>query len=105
MTRRIVRVSRDFLDSLDAQLPAVRGPGPSANDFAAFDLLEIVEVFATGWESLPRWNADRDSYRVWVSVGRLVAFYSVVGQLAPDGAVELVEIDIDVEGLPDPEAD
>ena len=98
--RRPVRVTPAFFDALDQQLPTTRtaGSGVTSNEFAAYDLLEIVEVFALHWDSLPPMIAGRDTYRLWISTGRLVAFYSVVGQLAPDGAVELVDIDIDLHG-------
>ena len=37
---------------------------------------------------------DRD-YRILIAAGKLVRAYTVIGQLAPDGAVELVALDID----------
>jgi hypothetical protein len=49
--RRIVRATPDFFEDLDRQLAFERGPEgqPSANDFEAFELLRIVERFATGF--------------------------------------------------------
>lgn len=38
----------------------------------------------------------RPQYRLLIAAGRIVHAVSVVGQLAPDGAVELIGIDIDV---------
>ena len=38
----------------------------------------------------------RADYRVLVSAGVLVPHFAVVGQLAPDGAGELVQLDIDL---------
>ncbi|WP_420626793.1 hypothetical protein [Candidatus Poriferisodalis sp.] len=39
----------------------------------------------------------REDYRVLITSGVLVRASSVVGQLAPDGAIELVSIDIDLD--------
>ncbi len=39
----------------------------------------------------------RADYRVLISAGMLVARFAVVGQLASDGAVELVQLDLDLE--------
>jgi hypothetical protein len=106
VTRRIVRVSPSFFDALDAQLPADRGATASANDFAAFDVLEIVEVFATRWDELQRHPRDKSGQlRIYAASSRLVAHYAVAGLGTADGSVDLLDITIDVEGLPDPEVD
>ena len=42
----------------------------------------------------------RSDYRALVDAGKLVPAYLVVGQLVPDGAVELLQIDIDFNPLP-----
>jgi hypothetical protein len=99
LTRRTVRATPSFFVDLDRQLPAERGPEgePSTNDFQVFELLRIVERFAVGFDDLPRLIPGRDDYRILVAVGVLVPRFSVVGQLAPDGAVELVQLDIDLE--------
>jgi hypothetical protein len=58
--RRTVRATRDFFDALDRQLPAERSADqPSRSDFESYDLLEIVERFATDWDELPRTIWDR----------------------------------------------
>lgn len=90
-----------FFDDLDRQLPAERGPHgePSVSDFLALDLLYIVDIFATRFDELPERFPGRGDYRELIGTGRLVYAYAVVGQLAPDEAVELVEIDLDLEGL------
>ena len=36
-------------------------------------------------------------YRVLIGTGVIVARFAVIGQLAADGAVELVQLDIDTE--------
>lgn len=54
MTRRVVRATPDFFLQLDQQLSDERGPNgePSAVDFAAYELIPIIEEFATGWDRL-----------------------------------------------------
>lgn len=57
--------------------------------------LRIVERFAVGFDDLPRPVPGRNDYRILIAAGVLILRFSVVGQLAPDGAVELVQLDID----------
>ena len=97
--RRTVRATQRFFEDLDRQLPAERGPNgePSTNDFQVLDLLRIVERFAIGWNDLPRLFPDRPRYRILIAAGNVVARFAVIGQLAPDEAVELVQLDIDTE--------
>ena len=97
--RRVVRATPRFFEDLDRQLRAERGPNnePSTNDFQVFELIRIVDRFAVDFDDLPRLIPDRDDYRVLVMSGTLVAGFSVIGQLASDGAVELVQLDIDTE--------
>ena len=51
---RTVRVLSEFFILLDEQLPDERGPNgePTAAEFAASDLLEIVETFAADWDNM-----------------------------------------------------
>ena len=95
--RRVVRATSRFFADLDRQLRPDRGPDgqPSTNDFQVFDLLRIVETFATEFDTLPELIPGRSEYRIIVGVGVVVARFAVIGQLAPDGAVELVQLDID----------
>jgi hypothetical protein len=95
--RRTVRTSPSFFEDLDRQLGSERGPNgePSVNDFQVFELLRVVEVFATQWNDLPPLIPGRSDYRVFIATGVLVPRFAVVGQLAADGAIELIELDID----------
>jgi len=96
--RRVVRTAVAFFDDLDRQLPAERTSRlPSRSDFQAYELLEIVEKFATTFDHLPELIPGRPQYRVLVVTGRIIPMISVVGQLSPDGAVELIGIDLDSE--------
>jgi hypothetical protein len=94
-----VRATSAFFEDLDSQLGAERGPNgePSTNDFQAFELLRIVDEFASEWDDLPELIPGRPDYRLLIGSGALVAGFSVIGQLAADGAVELVQLDIDLE--------
>jgi hypothetical protein len=97
--RRAVRALASFFEDLDRQLPSFRGPNgePSTNDFQAFELIRIIEQFALGFDQLPELIAGRLDYRIMVVSGVLVPRLSVVGQIAPDGAVELIQLDIDLD--------
>jgi len=89
--RRAVRATARFFEDLDRQLGAERGADgqPSTNDFQVFDLFRIVETFATQFDELPKLIPGRADYRIVIGVGVVVARFAVIGQLAPDGAVEL----------------
>lgn len=97
--RRTVRATAGFFEDVDRQFPSERGPRgePSANDFEVFELLRIVETFATRFDDMPELIPGRPDYRILVASGTLVPRFMVVGQLASDGAVELVQLDIDRE--------
>ncbi len=93
-----VRATLEFFADLDRQLSSDRGPHgePSTNDFQVFELLSIVERFATDFAGLPELIPGRPDYRVMIATGVLVLSYSVVGQLASDGAIELVALELDL---------
>ena len=48
------------------------------------------------FDDLPELIPGRSDYRVLLTSGVLVRALNVVGQLASDGAIELVSIDIDL---------
>ncbi len=101
MTRRAVRVTAEFFELLEHQLPDERGAKgePTVAEFVASDLVEIIEQFATGWDDMLMSIRNRPDYRVLITTTHLVPYVSVYGQLSPvDGAVELVDIDIDLGG-------
>jgi hypothetical protein len=96
--RRPVRATYAFFEDVDRQLGAERGPNgePSTADFQTIDLLRIVDRFADEFDALPELIPGRSDYRVLLTSGVLVRALNVVGQLASDGAVELVSIDIEL---------
>jgi hypothetical protein len=93
-----VRAAPSFFEDLDRQLRSERGPNgePSTTDFQTFELLNIVERFRTGFDDLPELLPDRSDYRVLIATGDLIRAYTVVGQLRPDGAVELLTLELDL---------
>lgn len=97
--RRPVRIVSSFFDDLDAQLPHERGPNgePSVHDFQVHELLRVVDQIATEWDELPELIHGRPDYRILTAAGILVPVFSVVAQLASDGAIELVELDVDLD--------
>lgn len=104
--RRPVRATPAFFEDLDRQLPEERQQGrPSRADFQAYDLIPIIERFATGFDELPQLIPGRPQYRVLITTGRLIPMISAIGQLAPDGAVELVQLNIDEGQRDDGEAE
>jgi hypothetical protein len=62
-----------------------------------YELLRVVEEFATGFDSLPELIPGRPEYRLLVAGGLLVPRFAVTAQLASDGAVELVRLRVDHE--------
>ena len=96
---RTVRATQQFFEDLDRQLPAERGPNgePSVHDFQVYELLRVVEAFAIGFDRMAEPVPGRSDYRILVSAGLLVPRLAVVGQLNPDGAVDLVRVRIDLE--------
>ncbi len=96
--RRPVRATYEFFEDLDRQLGPERGPNgePSVADFQTIELLRIVYRFAEQFDDLPDLIRGRSDYRVLLTSGVLVRALNVVGQLASDGGVELVSIEIDL---------
>lgn len=97
--RRTVRTTQQFFEDLDRQLPAERGPNgePSIHDFQVYELLRIVEQFAVEWDTLTELIPGRLDYRIVIAAGLLVPRFAVAGQLAPDGAIELIRLRLDLD--------
>lgn len=95
--RREVRVTETFFVMLDEQLGLARGPNgePSATDFLVVDLPEIVEIFATRFDSLAMVTPEVPAARVYVNAGSMVSIVAVFGLELTDGSVELIGIEID----------
>ena len=96
--RYIVRIAPSFFEDLDRQLPVERGPHgePSSVDFRSIEIVEIIDRFASGFDQLGQPIPGRPDYRILLKGGLLVRGIQVVGQLMPDGAIELLTLDLDL---------
>lgn len=64
-----MRATAAFFDDVDRQLPAERTADgrPSAHDFQVFELLGVVEAFATQFDALPELiELEVDTDRGWL---------------------------------------
>lgn len=106
-TPRLVRFTSSFFSDLDRQLGPGSGPNgePSRTHFTAYELPAIREKFATAFDDLPPAIPGRSDYRLLIAVGSTVPAYSAVGQLAPNGNIEIVQLDIQLGGWPDDDSD
>jgi len=93
--RRQVRLTESFFRDLDEQLPAERSHLPSRRDFEVRELIDLAEAVAVGWDDLPPFVKGRDDYREVYGASELGLVFRAECQMAPDGAVELVGLDID----------
>jgi len=93
-----VRVLVEVFDEVDRLLGSERGPNgePSANDFLTADLLRLIDEFAVGFDHLPELFPGQPGVHFLVSASVFFTAVLVVGQLADDGAIELVSITIDL---------
>ncbi len=99
MTRRIVRVTDQFFEDLDNYLGPERGPNgePSTMDFIRLDLMPIVDAFAGRFDDLLEAVPGHPDQRVLITAGRLVPRIAATGILTPDGEVELIQLDLDLD--------
>lgn len=95
---RFVHFTSGFFADLDRQLPVERGAGaPSRADFLDFELSGIREWFSTRFEELPPLIPGRSDYRQLLTSGRVVATMAVVGQLMPNGTVEILKLSLSLD--------
>lgn len=95
--RRRVRVTEAFFDQLDALLGEERGPNgePTATDFIAMEVPNIVERFATGFDDMLELAEELPGGRVLITPGYLVRAMAVYGLLMTDGSIDVIGITID----------
>ena len=65
-------------------------------DFLTIGLPAVVDRFATGIDDLAEIIEGLPSARMLIAAGRLVRRFVVFGLEAPDGAVDLIGIDLDL---------
>ena len=92
----MVRLTDSFFADLDDQLPAERTHLPSRRDVEVRDLMVLADLVAEGWDDLMPFVRGRADYRELYRASDLGLMYRVECQLAPDGAIELVGLEIDV---------
>jgi len=101
---RVVEPSSGYYKTVHSEL--TDDGRPSFHDFMAMDHPGIVHAFARWFDELPLVLTDYPAYRQFEAVTRFGSYrYLVVGWLAPDGTVVLVDIVFDwLDRLPEPPA-
>jgi hypothetical protein len=103
---RFVHFTSGFFADLDGQLPVERGPGvPSRADFLDYEPSGIREWFSTRFEDLLPLIPGRSDYRQLLTVGRVVANVAVIGQLMPNGTVEILKLALSLKWPQDVDTD
>jgi hypothetical protein len=93
-----VHFTASFFADLDRQLPASRrSQVPLRADFLDQELSGIREWFSTRFADLPPAVPGRTDYRQLITSGRVVAAMAVVGQLMPNGTVEILELELSLD--------
>jgi hypothetical protein len=98
-----VRPTDDFYRDLDRALAGGGRGKISRTDFDLYVLPGIMVRFATHWEDLGMPIPGREEYRVEIGYSPHLGIYSVDGQMAWDGVIELTSFTVDTVGLIDPE--
>ena len=95
--RRPVRVSAAFFRRLDELLPSQRTAtgGPSATDFLLHDMPRIIDRLAADFEEATLPVDEEPRVRMLIASGSLVAFVVVYATIAADGAVEILELELE----------
>jgi hypothetical protein len=102
---RDVRATDDFYGELDRALAEAGRGTISRIDFDLYVLPGILYQFATHWDSLGTAIPGRLDYRTHVGYSLHLGMFSVDGQMARDGVIELTHFTEDTVGLIDPEGD
>jgi len=92
-SRRTVRATARFFEDLDRQTRTKSRRRRTTSRCSSCSGSSNASL--SGSDGLPTIIPGRDDYRILIAAGSLVAAFSVIGQLAPDGAIELVQLDID----------
>jgi hypothetical protein len=102
-----VVISEQLYFTLDALLPSRSGGDrPTRNQFEHLELVSAHQIFVEHWDDGTALLADPydPRTRVLVVAGHMVPMYAIRGRLLTDGeTVELYDITIDFEGLPEPD--
>jgi hypothetical protein len=94
--RRRVLVAADLFHRIEELLPEEPSRGlPSRAQFIERDLMAAFDVFQDRWDQLPPIYPGREDYRELIGAGALVYSVVFIGRLRTDGAIELLDLDID----------
>lgn len=99
MTDRQVRFTARFFEELDELLPWERGIDgtPSSTDFLLHDLPRVRDRLAADYERNTL-ETENPHVRVYVGNGLLVERFAVFCVLAPDDAIDVVSVLIELWG-------
>ena len=97
MTQRTVRFAASFFRALDAQFPEARSAygQSSATDFLVFELPPVRDLLAADMEGNSLLVPPGDDIYAYVGSGVLVWRFVLYLTLAGDGAVEVLDIEVD----------
>ena len=97
MAIRPIRFQQSFFDDLDSQLPAERTADglPSATDFLLYDLPRLRDLLARDFERNTHPVDGAEPVRVLIQAGTLVRSVAMYAISTPDGAVDVIAVDID----------
>ena len=95
--RKQVRVASSFFDRLDELLPDERSDTGVAStaDFLLHEIPPLIDVLAADYEAATLEVTGVPEVRVLIATGVLVAHLALYVVLAPDGAVEIIYLEID----------
>jgi hypothetical protein len=68
-------------------------------DFGLYELPRLFRDVAEQWDDLFQPIPGRPDYRTFISVGVLVAAMSIDAQLAHDGVIELLSLDVEAQPI------
>jgi hypothetical protein len=96
VTRRQVRATQSFFDRLDTLLPQERTADgtPSTADFLFREMPRIVDRLADDYERNTTVVPAAPGVRVLISRGVFVPFILVYSALAPDDAIDIIELEL-----------
>jgi len=96
VTRRQVRVTQSFFDRLDLLLPQERSADgtPSTADFLFREMPRIVDRLADDYEHNTTVVPSAPGVRLLITRGAFVPFILVYSALAPDGAIDIITLEL-----------
>jgi hypothetical protein len=99
VTSRVVRFGGLFFERLDELLPETRGTDgtPSSSDFLFYDLPPVRDLLAADFEGQTVAVPPGDEVRVYIGSGVLVGRFALFATIAADGAIEVLDVELDLD--------